>query len=809
LFGLVLQLVACGAALGLAVSSGSRSLFQFAWFLAGGIPIWFTALLIFQQRALAALERMDLEELRREKAATGGGQALFEGEGGEALRYHVAETRLQWMQRWLLPALGLLTALYLIGAGVFRWTVLPSGLASEQWGALQSIPLTMIALTIIMLLLFLFSRFTSGMGRVAEWNLLRACGSYMLGSALGALALIIALGVHLYAGTSAWERGLAYAFPVLMVLLGAEMLLNFVLDIYRPRAPGTESRAAFDSRLLGLIAEPGGIASTIAEAMNYQFGFQVSQTWFYQLLQRACVPLAAVGLLALWLLTAIVVVQPHERCIVETFGRQVNAENPLGSGLHWKWPWPISMARKYNTEQLHQIVIGFRQYDAEPVLEGGPDAGDVVQWVDRQHMGRDHFDFIVPPSRLSPPGMGTDQEPAEEPALGGPQERTGERVPVDMIRMDVVVQYRVRAADLPKYTQQTEAPERILRNVAWAEVARFTATCTVDALLGERRASGAQVLRKRIEQQVAARGLGLDIVWVGIENAHPETSVAKAFRNVVKAEQESIGEVRKALVQENETLARVAGDKSRALGLAAALDEVHQANVRLNETDQMLRGADPAAQNALAANLAELEPLFAARTEARWRWKQADEWRARLEQDFRVGLGRTAAERRRADELVHEALAAELAAAEALEQALQPLRAESEGRMSPAQIAALIDSTSARFALEFWNQRLEGGLRRLEGEAAVKLSQAQARRWRQENDAAGQLAQLQNEIEAYRAAPEIFLTRAYLEALVEGLEKSRKYFLAFDPGDREVRVRILAQEQARPDISEMSTQAEN
>src|SRR5690606_7562661 len=141
--------------------------------------------------------------------------------------------------------------------------------------------------------------------------------------------------------------------PILMVILGLETLLNFLLDVYRPRSPGTEPRAAFDSRLLGLISEPGGIAHSLQEAINYQFGCQVSQTWFYQLMERTLAPLVLVGVLAVWLLTCLVVVQPYERVIIERFGRQLDPGNPLGPGLHFKWPAPFELARRFNTGQLH------------------------------------------------------------------------------------------------------------------------------------------------------------------------------------------------------------------------------------------------------------------------------------------------------------------------------------------------------------------------------------------------------------------------------------------------------------------------
>ena len=102
--GLLLQIAAFGAAFVLSYMTHSQALFALSWYLAGGIPIWFVALLVFRQRELAALEAMDLEELRREKQATGGGEAMFGAEGGMGLAFQVAELRLRWMLKWLIQA---------------------------------------------------------------------------------------------------------------------------------------------------------------------------------------------------------------------------------------------------------------------------------------------------------------------------------------------------------------------------------------------------------------------------------------------------------------------------------------------------------------------------------------------------------------------------------------------------------------------------------------------------------------------------------------------------------------------------------
>jgi len=98
----------------------------------------------------------------------------------------------------------------------------------------------------------------------------------------------------------------------------------------------------------------------------------------------------------------------------------------------------------------------------------------------------------------------------------------------------------------------------------------------------------------------------------------------------------------------------------------------------------------------------------------------------------------------------------------------------------------------ARLERAYWEERLNRGFSpaRLEGEAAATLAKALATRWTKEMDAARDLIEMQNERAAYQAAPEVYRMRRLMEVLVVGLRDARKYFLAFEPGDRRVRVRF-------------------
>ncbi|MBN2448050.1 MAG: hypothetical protein JXO22_15075 [Phycisphaerae bacterium] len=820
LLGLILQLLAFGTVQALYYTSHSMATYHLGFYLLGGVPIWLIALLMFRQRELAEFETLDLEQLRREKAATGGGQAIFDE---EAAGFKVAATRLVWMQRWLVPAFGLLIGLVLAGGGLYELWMLqrvgltladdPSTLA--KWGEFKNPQIAMVVLGIVTLCTYLYSRYASGMGRVKEWLMLRGCGSYLLGNTIFAALIIVSLGIQIYAKSSYWEHALTWAIPAVMLVLGIETLLNFVLDIYRPRQPGVEPRASFDSRLLGLISEPGGIAHSIAEAINYQFGFEVSQTWFYQLVQRAALPLLGTGAFLLWVLTCFVVVQPDEHVIIERFGRQINASTPWQPGPHFKWPWPIDIARKYDTGNVHQMYIGFNKYDAYPEQKYLDDTTKASLWTDKTHLGQRHHDFLIPlkPDESSGAEQTTEALPTNELR---PEEGSAQAVPVNMMRMDVVVQYKIDPEALADYSQALEDPEAALRNIAWREVVRFNASNDIDSLLGQRRQEIGRLLQERIQKRVGppdpaldpsddpALGLGIEIVYVGLQNIHPEESVAKAFRDVVNAEQKKIGSIREALVKENETLSEVAGDKFRALRLAYAIGQLTDNDVILNAAERRLREVDPDVVAAFDRQLAVLGPAYVELERATWHLRLANEQLEQVEWDTSLGMQRTQADHESAAERVATAEAAWEQASSTVGRAIADVRAEMEAQLAPEYVSAILENAAARVAMGFWNAEVERQLPDLQGSAAVTLARARARRWMVELAAAAELTQMEAERDAYREAPHVYRARLYLTALAEGIKDSRKYFLAFEPGDRKVHIRVQAEEQARPDITDIA-----
>ncbi|MCK4627579.1 MAG: hypothetical protein KAT56_01175, partial [Sedimentisphaerales bacterium] len=328
-----------------------------AWHFLGGTGIWLILLLQFRQMRLAQEERLDAEQyqrLRREGKDT----SVFESTAVED-SFQVSQRRLDWLEKYLLPTVALLNSAYLLIMGY--WLLRQVQASQETILAGQDVVFRSAAFIAgIALISFLFSRYAVGMSRQAEWRPLRAGGSYLFSNALACFALAIVL--ILTSRYPASERVVQYVLVILMLAIGIENIWNLVLDAFSPRIRGRYRRAPFESRLLGLFSEPGGILHTFAQAIDYQFGFKVSQTWFYKLLEKAIVPLVLFAAVTLYLLSCIVVVNPNEEAIIEHLGNPLNEAGQVRyakPGLTFKWPWPIDIAYKHPTKMVSEISIGF------------------------------------------------------------------------------------------------------------------------------------------------------------------------------------------------------------------------------------------------------------------------------------------------------------------------------------------------------------------------------------------------------------------------------------------------------------------
>lgn len=537
----ILSVVFFGITFFLGRWSGVFAIFTVSWLYLSVALIWFVLSIQFHQRSLAEREKLDMSVLSKEEKAS----TIFQAKSEQATLFFVAQRRLEIIEKWFIPIFSAIIAIYQVVIGLLLLNVLRMGIKTE----LKQPLLCAIFMMAMAFVSFLLSRYATGMSAQMQWKPLRAGGSSMLGAALlsFALAVILAL-VHLF-DFGFLIKIISAVVLGLLIVLGTETALNLVLDIYRPRLKDQYNRSAFDSRLLGVINEPGGILRSAADAIDYQFGFKVSQTWFYKLLEQAIVPLILFGAVTLYLLSCVVVVSPDEEAIIERFGNPVSDTNDVrlvGPGLTFKYPWPIDIAYKYPTKRILEIGIGY-------VVDDDPEVREEPRpklWGSMHY--KEEYHLLV----------------ASEQSNTATEAGT---VPVSLVIAAVPVQYRIK--DLRSYIYNHNEPEKVLEAICYRELTKFASSAKIEvedesdseqSLIGLGRAAAAQTLTDRIQTAADKVGLGVEIVFLGLQGIHPPVEVAPDYQKVIGAVQQKQRLILDAQAKRNKILSTRVGSVEKA-----------------------------------------------------------------------------------------------------------------------------------------------------------------------------------------------------------------------------------------------------
>ena len=497
----LLALLAVGAA-GFASARYANSLSgQIASFYIGlGVLValvsWFQMRLAERER----LEKLELDELARSR----GSASLFEAK--EAELFPARRSREQF-ERYFVPAFSV--ALFVLQGGgaymLFRW------LGERPVAAMRQPMVAMALFGLFALVLFILGKFSATLARLEDNRLLRPSAAYLLLSAY--LSFVAALVIA--AGEAGFPKTDYYAARVLCVLLGiiaAETLATLILEIYRPRVKGRAARPLYDSRLVGLLGQPEGLITTAAQALDYQFGFKVSETWFFRLLEQNLLILGLGQLAVLGLSTCAVFIETGEQAVLERFGRTVAGRAVLEPGAHLKLPWPIDQVRRYRTEQIQTFDVGF-----------APDALSermkTIVWS-VSHAKEDNF--LV--ANRATATVGTNANESFEKAP-----------PVSLLAVNIPVQYQI--TNVLDWAYNNRDPDKLLQDVATSEVVRYLVSVDLNETMSRGRLKAAETLRDRIQAAANARQLGARILFVGLQGIHPPTQVASDYEKVVSARQ--------------------------------------------------------------------------------------------------------------------------------------------------------------------------------------------------------------------------------------------------------------------------------
>jgi membrane protease subunit HflK len=189
------------------------------------------------------------------------------------------------------------------------------------------------------------------------------------------------------------------------------------------------------------------------------------------------------GAIALWLGSGFFIVQEGQVAVLTQFGKY---KGTAQAGFQWRIPGPIQAHEMVNISQLRTFEVGFRGNARNRVL----------------------------PEAL----MLTEDE--------------------NIVDVQFVVQYRLRADGAPDYLFKTKDPDESVRQTAQAAMREVVGKRPMDKVLYEERAAIAVDVQKLMQQILDRYKTGIQVNNIAIQNVQPPEQVQAAFEDAVNAGQD-------------------------------------------------------------------------------------------------------------------------------------------------------------------------------------------------------------------------------------------------------------------------------
>ena len=465
------------------------------------------ALVSWLQMRLATreeLEKAEMEDLARSRRQS----SIFDETANET--FPARRSRLQF-EKWVIP--GFTFVLFAVQAGAAFW--LWRDLRGRGHSVGDAAVLAMALFAGMGLALFILGRYGARLAQLESSRLLRPGSASVM---LAAFLCFITAGTEAaqWFGLQRVDLYTAWGLVGLLGLISVETLFALVFEAFRPRVKGRETRLIYESRLIGLLGQPTGIFSTAAHALDYQFGFKVSDTWFYKFIEDRLGRYIAYWALMLLGSTCLVSIQPSEEALIERFGSPAGSRALLAPGLHLKFPWPVERVQRFNSREIHSLNVGFT-----PDVAGEKERA--LLWT-RSHY-REEVNFLV-----------ASREQGATNGIGSEQ-----TVPVNFLVASIPVQFII--SDVRAWAYNHNDPAKMLEHIANREVVRYFSSVDVENVMSNGRMEAAASLTSRIQAAADAVKLGVQIVFVGLQDVHPpvgnkEIQVAAAYEKVIGAEQD-------------------------------------------------------------------------------------------------------------------------------------------------------------------------------------------------------------------------------------------------------------------------------
>lgn len=217
------------------------------------------------------------------------------------------------------------------------------------------------------------------------------------------------------------------------------------------------------------------------------------------------------GLVLLWLLSGIYIVEPDEEGIVLRFGRY---DRTVGAGPHYHAPFPIESVYKPKVTQVLRGEVGFRSIGQGATFQQGQ-----VRTI-----------------------------PEEASMLTGDE---------NIVNVQFSVQYKIK--DPVEYLFNVTNQAAVVRNAAEAAMREVIGKSFIDSALTDGKLKIQSDATELLQNILNRYEVGVQVIAVQLQDVHPPQGVIDAFKDVASAREDKSRIINEAEAYRNEVLPKARG----------------------------------------------------------------------------------------------------------------------------------------------------------------------------------------------------------------------------------------------------------
>jgi len=270
-----------------------------------------------------------------------------------------------------------------------------------------------------------------------------------------------------------------------------------------------------------LFVSPRILAETLA-TLEAKLGLNVRSSYVVARLRRL-VPFVGTGVFVLlWFSTCFFMVGTEETGVLTRFGRPIR-DAPLGSGLHFKMPFPVDTIRTVASERVKIAVVGAPLDTSKPIM-----------WT-KMHATGDYNQVL---------GQGR-----------------------EVVSVHGRIFYRVK--DAQAYLFSAQNPDDEVSSFAYKTIMRQVISRDIDQLLSLDRVGFSEKLKAELQRDLDAQNLGIEVVSFPLVGLHPPVDVAQDYQAVVSAQIASVTSATKANAERLTKVPTAQSNRDVAIKIAA------------------------------------------------------------------------------------------------------------------------------------------------------------------------------------------------------------------------------------------------